>query len=61
LRAAPARVVVGIGAVSGGLDTYQPSTALAKLLGTSPVEFPGGHGGFLGQPKEFADVLRTVL
>ena len=61
LKAAPARVVVGIGADSAGLDTYQTSMALAKLLGTSPVEFPGGHGGFISHPKEFADVLRTVL
>jgi hypothetical protein len=63
LRSAPTRIVVGIGigAGSGGLDTYQTSTALAELLGTSPVEFPGGHGGFLSHPKEFADVLRTVL
>lgn len=61
LTAGPARVVVGIGAASGGLITYRTSTALAELLGTPPVEFPGDHGGFLGQPQEFAEALRKVL
>ncbi|MER5178733.1 alpha/beta hydrolase [Streptomyces sp. NPDC002896] len=61
LTAGAARVVVGIGAASGGLITYRTSRALAELLGTPPVEFPGDHGGFLGQPKEFAEVLQKVL
>ena len=61
LTAAPARIVIGIGAESGGLSTYRTSTELARLLGTAPVEFPGDHGGFLGQPVEFAEVLRKVL
>ncbi|OAH14876.1 alpha/beta fold hydrolase [Streptomyces jeddahensis] len=61
LTAGPARVVVGIGVASGGLVTHRTSTALAELLGTPPVEFPGDHGGFLGQPKEFAEALRNVL
>jgi pimeloyl-ACP methyl ester carboxylesterase len=61
LTAGPARVVVGIGAGSGGLVTYRTSVALAELLGAPPVEFPGDHGGFMGQPEEFADVLRKAL
>ena len=61
LTAGPARIVVGIGADSGNLSTYRTSTALAELLGTLPVEFPGGHGGFMEQPKEFAEVVRKVL
>lgn len=61
LTAGPARVVVGIGAASGGLLTYRTSTALADLLGAPPVEFPGDHGGFLGQTEEFAEALRKVL
>ncbi|MEU2492508.1 alpha/beta hydrolase [Streptomyces sp. NPDC007883] len=61
LKAGPVRVVVGIGADSGGLVTYRTSTALAERLGTAPVGFPGDHGGFLGRPAEFADVLRKVL
>jgi hypothetical protein len=35
--------------------------ALCESLGTTPVEFPGDHGGFMGAPSEFADTLRTVL
>jgi pimeloyl-ACP methyl ester carboxylesterase len=61
LSAGPARVVVGIGAASGALLTYRTSMALTKRLGTPPVEFPGDHGGFMGQPEEFAEVLRKVL
>jgi pimeloyl-ACP methyl ester carboxylesterase len=55
------RVVVGIGAESGGLVTYGTSTALAGLLGSPAVEFPGDHAGFLPYPKEFADALRKTL
>ena len=61
LTAGPTRVVVGIGVASGGLLPYRTSTALAALLGTAPVEFPGDHGGFLDQPEDFAEVLRKVL
>ncbi|TMR90726.1 alpha/beta fold hydrolase [Nonomuraea basaltis] len=61
LTAGPARVLVGIGAGSGNLVTYRTSVALAESLGTPPVEFPGDHGGFLGQPAECADVLRKAL
>ncbi|MDH2426897.1 hypothetical protein [Sphaerisporangium sp. TRM90804] len=61
LTAGPARVVVGIGATSGGLLTYRTSAALAESLGTPMAEFPGDHGGFMGQPEEFAEVLRKVL
>ena len=56
-----ARVLIGIGADSGHLLSYRTSVALAELLGVTPVEFPGDHGGFLGQPTEFADVLRKAL
>ena len=61
LTRGPARVVVGIGRESGGLVTYRTSRALADKLGVQPVEFPGDHGGFIGQPAEFAQILRTVL
>jgi hypothetical protein len=54
-------VVIGIGADSGRLLTYRTSVALCELLGSTPVEFPGDHGGFLEAPTEFADALRTVL
>ena len=34
---------------------------LAERLGSEPVEFPGDHGGFLGLPAEFAEVVEKVL
>jgi pimeloyl-ACP methyl ester carboxylesterase len=61
LAGGPARVVVGVGATSGALVTSRTSVALAELLGSAPAEFPGDHGGFIGQPREFADALRMVL
>ena len=61
LKNSPSRVVIGIGADSGRLLTYRTSVALCELLGSTPVEFPGDHGGFLGAPTEFADTLRSVL
>ncbi|WP_159943086.1 MULTISPECIES: alpha/beta fold hydrolase [unclassified Nocardiopsis] len=61
LRAGPARVVVGAGAASGPLLTHRTSLALAERLGTEPVTFPGGHGGFAEDPEGFAAVLRRVL
>lgn len=61
LTAGPARVVAGIGATSGDLPTFRTTTALAALLGTPVVEFPGAHVGFMEQPAEFAEVLRKTL
>lgn len=55
------RVVVGIGVESAQLITYRTSTALAGSIGVSPVEFPGDHGGFLGLPVEFAEVLEHAF
>jgi pimeloyl-ACP methyl ester carboxylesterase len=61
LKTGPSRVVIGIGVDSGSLLTYRTSTALAERLGSTPAEFPGDHGGFMGAPTEFADTLREVL
>jgi pimeloyl-ACP methyl ester carboxylesterase len=61
LTVSPARVVVGIGVDSRHLITYRTSNALATLLGSEPVAFPGDHGGFLGLPDEFAKTLDNVL
>jgi pimeloyl-ACP methyl ester carboxylesterase len=61
LKANPSRVVIGIGEDSRHLLTYQTSTALCELLGSTPAMFPGDHGGFMGAPVEFADALRKVL
>jgi pimeloyl-ACP methyl ester carboxylesterase len=61
LRAAPTRIVIGLGVDSGGLVTYRTSKAIAERLGIETTEFPGDHGGFLGATPEFAEVLRKVL
>lgn len=61
LRTISSRIFVGIGTESGGLLTYETSTALAERLGRPTVEFPGDHGGFLAHPKEFGETLYNVL
>jgi pimeloyl-ACP methyl ester carboxylesterase len=69
LRAAPTRVVVGVGAESGEMMAGRGGAAVAQRLGNAPVTFPGGHDGFLGgeygsttgKPDEFAATLREVL
>ena len=68
LRAAPTRVVIGVGAQSGAGLAGRAAVAVAERLGTPPVTFPGGHGGFLGgeygqteEPDAFAATLRDVL
>jgi pimeloyl-ACP methyl ester carboxylesterase len=61
LRAAPSRVVVGVGDSSAGQLAHDTGIAMARHLGSEPVEFPGGHGGFGQDPKAFADRLHTVL
>ncbi|MEU3309182.1 alpha/beta fold hydrolase [Nocardiopsis sp. NPDC055551] len=61
ITAGSARVVPALGAASGGLITDRTTRALAELLGTVPVVFPGDHGGFVEDPNGFAGVLREVL
>jgi pimeloyl-ACP methyl ester carboxylesterase len=61
LKNSPSRVVIAIGVDSGRLLTYGTSVALCNLLGSTPVEFPGDHGGFIGAPMEFADTLQQLL
>ncbi|OPG12915.1 alpha/beta fold hydrolase [Microbispora sp. GKU 823] len=68
LRAAPTRVVVGVGVESEGQMARRAGEAVAERLGTKPVIFPSNHGGFLddtfgtpGDPDNFAVTLRQVL
>jgi pimeloyl-ACP methyl ester carboxylesterase len=68
LRAAPCRIVVGVGAESSQMIAGRGGIAVAERLGTTPVTFPGGHDGFvggeyggMGKPDEFAATLREVL
>jgi pimeloyl-ACP methyl ester carboxylesterase len=68
LRRAPTRIVMGVGEESEGELAHRGGEAVAERLGTKPVTFPSGHGGFLGgeygqqgQPDAFAAKLREVL
>ena len=64
LRAAPTRVVIGVGTTSAAMVAGRAGTAVAERLGAVPVTFPGGHDGFVsgsGEPEAFAAVLRKVL
>ncbi len=68
LRAAPTRIVIGVGAESKRMIAGRAALAVAERLGTTPVAFPGGHDGFLGgeygrtgDPEAFAATLRDVL
>jgi len=61
LRAAPTRILLGVGTQSGQMLAGRAAVAVAERLGTTPVTFPGGHDGFLSDPGAFAAVLRTVL
>jgi pimeloyl-ACP methyl ester carboxylesterase len=68
LRAAPTRVVIGVGEKSRRVLAGRGGVAVAERLGVEPVTFPGGHDGFLGgeyggmgEPDAFAATLRRVL
>jgi clorobiocin biosynthesis protein CloN7 len=61
LRAAPARIVVAGGVTSKGQLASRAAVALADQLGTTMVEFPGDHGGFVALPRECGQVLHQVL
>lgn len=61
LHAAPTRIVVAAGSTNREQIAHRTARALAELLGSTLVEFPGDHAGFLGQPAEFAEVLRPEL
>ena len=61
LRTAPTRIVVAVGATSKGQLANRSARALADELGTSAVEFPGDHGGFVALPQQCGRVLDQVL
>src|SRR6266516_621525 len=46
LRAASTRIIIGIGAESANVMPGRTAAAVAERLETTPVTFPGGHGGF---------------
>ena len=61
LRAASTRIVVAGGAASKGQLANRTAVALADQLGTTVVDFPGDHGGFLAFPEQFGRLLDRVL
>lgn len=68
LKAAPTRIVIGVGEESEGIFTGRAAVATAQLLGSDAVVFPSHHGGFSaedsgypGKPEAFARRLRDVL
>lgn len=68
LRRASTRIVMAAGSESEGELANRGAHAVAQRLGTTPVIFPSGHGGFLGgeygqsgEPDAFAAKLRQVL
>ena len=68
LRSASTRIVFGAGVESEGQMACRGAFAAADRLGMTPVRFPSGHGGFMGDeygqpgdPDGFAAKLREVL
>lgn len=68
VASAATRVVVGVGEESARIMPGRAALAVAEHLGVAPVNFPGGHDGFLGgeygstgKPDEFGARLREVL
>jgi uncharacterized protein YndB with AHSA1/START domain/pimeloyl-ACP methyl ester carboxylesterase len=68
LESASTRIVMAAGEESEGQLASRGAFAVAERLGTKPVLFPSGHGGFLGgeygqtgEPDAFAAKLREVL
>ncbi|HKW08245.1 MAG TPA: alpha/beta hydrolase [Candidatus Dormibacteraeota bacterium] len=68
LKAAPTRIVIGLGEESTAIFTGRTSVATAARLDQQPAMFPSHHGGFMGEesgypgkPEAFARRLREVL
>lgn len=62
LRAAPTRIVAGLGDATTADQLVRRATqALVAKLGLPVVTFPGGHTGFMSEPDGFADALEKAL
>jgi clorobiocin biosynthesis protein CloN7 len=61
LQSGRARVVVAGGTTSKGEFPQRTAAALAERLGPPLIDFPGGHGGFSSDAREFAALLRLTL
>ncbi len=53
--------MIAAGATSKGQLANRTAVALAGQLGTTMVDFPGDHGGFVTLPEQFGRVLDRVL
>ena len=61
LKVTPTRIVVAGGQSSRESAPHRCAAALATRLGTTLVEFPGGHTGWLLRPNGFAAKLSEVF
>ncbi|GII28173.1 alpha/beta fold hydrolase [Planotetraspora mira] len=61
LRTSRVRVVAAMGEASEGEPPNRAAAAVAERLGTTPVPFPGDHGGFGALPETFAAKLHEVM
>ena len=53
--------MVARGATAAGTLPNRTAVALAGQLGTTAVDFPGDHVGFMVFPEQFGRVLHRVL
>ncbi|WP_248964872.1 alpha/beta hydrolase [Sphaerisporangium perillae] len=61
LKAASTRIVPAVGETSAHVWPHHCGRLLAEALGTSYVEFPGGHNGGVLRPRAFATRLIETL
>ncbi|MEP7287967.1 MAG: alpha/beta hydrolase [Chloroflexota bacterium] len=61
LQTLSTRIVPAGGLTSHETGPYRCAVALADLLTTPIVEFPGSHAGFVDYPQEFAKTLHVAL
>ncbi len=61
LAAAPTQIVLAGGSAGRAYRAYRCTLAVAERLGTTVVEFPSDHMGYMTHPQAFAERLREVL
>ena len=55
------RIVIGVGAASGGQPPQVAAREVARRLGVEAVEFPGDHQGYATASADFARAVDRVL
>jgi pimeloyl-ACP methyl ester carboxylesterase len=61
LSSVPTRIVLAGGSAGRESRPYRCTVAVAEHLGTTVVEFPSHHAGYMTHPQAFARRLREVL